>query len=63
MPDAVPIVRGQRKRRAPFYVGRYAMGIAYLFTLGAFGIGYLVDLLLIVLGRMRDRNGLVVTNW
>ena len=46
-----------------FYCGRYLLGVVYLLTLGLFGIGWFVDLVLILLGRMRDRNGLAVENW
>ena len=46
-----------------FYAGRYLMGVLYLVTLGLFGIGWLVDILLVLLGRMRDRNGLPISNW
>ena len=43
-----------------FYVGRKAMGIAYLFTLGMFGIGWMIDIVRIACGTFRDNNGLVL---
>lgn len=46
-----------------FYAGRYLMGVLYLFTLGLFGIGWLVDIALVAIGRMRDGNGLEISNW
>ena len=46
-----------------FYVGKVGTGILFLFTFGFFGIGWLVDLILIVCGSFRDRRGLVLTNW
>ena len=46
-----------------FYVGNYLMGVVYLFTFGVLGIGWLVDLVLILLGKMRDRYGLAILNW
>ena len=46
-----------------FYAGRYLMGVVYLFTFGALGIGWLVDMVLIILGRMRDRDGLAISTW
>lgn len=46
-----------------FYTGRYLMGVVYLFTAGLLGVGWLVDLVLIILGKMRDRDGLAVSNW
>lgn len=46
-----------------FYVGRYLMGAVYFFTFGAFGFAWLVDLVLILFGRMEDRYGLPVSRW
>lgn len=46
-----------------FYLGHMLIGFVYLFTLGAFGIGWLVDLVLLLLGRSKDGNGLRVTEW
>ena len=40
-----------------FYAGRWIKGILYLFTFGLFGIGWLVDLILILAGRFKDRDG------
>ena len=37
-----------------FYVGKAGAGLLYLFTLGLFGIGWLVDLILIATGSFRD---------
>ena len=46
-----------------FYVGRYLLGVVYVFTFGVLGIGWLVDLLLILFGKMRDGDRLPVSNW
>ena len=46
-----------------FYLGRIGLGILYLLTFGLFGIGYLVDLILILVGSIKDSNGLPVKNW
>ena len=46
-----------------FYAGRILMGVIYLFTLGGLGVAWLVDLLLILFGRMRDSNRLPITTW
>ena len=46
-----------------FYVGRYGLGVLYLFTLGIFGIGWLVDIVLTLLDKLKDRYGLPVTIW
>ena len=40
-----------------FYVGKNGSGILYLFTLGLCGIGWIVDLLLILSGSFRDKAG------
>lgn len=40
-----------------FYVCRVGMGILYLCTLGFFGIGWLIDILKILLGGFRDNVG------
>ena len=41
-----------------FYVGKIGTGILYLFTGGLFGIGWLVDIICLIFGSFRDRNGL-----
>jgi restriction system protein len=40
-----------------FYVGRVGMGLLYLFTVGFFGIGWLIDIIRIAIGLFRDRDG------
>lgn len=40
-----------------FYVRRSGMGFLYFFTLGFFGIGWLVDIVRIFSGRFRDKYG------
>lgn len=40
-----------------FYAGRVGMGVLYLFTLGLFGIGWLIDIIRILCGTFRDRQG------
>ena len=41
-----------------FYVGKVGTGLLYLFTFGLCGIGWLVDLLTILFGGFRDKDGL-----
>ncbi|MDD8016141.1 MAG: TM2 domain-containing protein [Acidobacteriota bacterium] len=46
-----------------FYVGKTGTAILWLFTFGVFGIGYLVDLIMIILGDFYDRGGNKVVVW
>jgi TM2 domain-containing membrane protein YozV len=46
-----------------FYVGKIGTGILYLFTAGGLGIWYLIDLIMIIVGTFKDKDGAVVTRW
>ena len=46
-----------------FYAGRYGLGILFLLSFGVFGFGWLVDIAFVAMGRMRDGDGLVVSEW
>lgn len=40
-----------------FYVGKAGSGILWLFTCGMFGIGWFFDLIAILCGGFKDKNG------
>lgn len=40
-----------------FYVGRRKQGYLYLFTIGLCGVGWLVDLVMIIIGQFKDSRG------
>jgi TM2 domain-containing membrane protein YozV len=46
-----------------FYVGKVGTALLMIFTLGGLGIWVLIDLILILVGSFRDKNGRVVFYW
>lgn len=46
-----------------FYVGKVGTGILYLITGGIFGIGWIVDLIMIAVGSFKDKYGLQLKRW
>lgn len=43
-----------------FYVGKIGTGVLMLITLGGFGLWVLVDFILIVCMRFRDKEGFII---
>lgn len=45
-----------------FYTGKIGTGLLWLFTGGLFGVGVVIDMLMILLNSYRDRTGLLLNN-
>lgn len=43
-----------------FYEGKFLMGLLYMFTFGLFYIGWIADIILILINRATDKNGLPI---
>ncbi len=43
-----------------FYTGNFLLGIIYFFTFGLFGIGVLIDFILILCDSYKDSNGKIL---
>lgn len=43
-----------------FYAGRYISGAVYLFTYGVFYCGWVFDIILIIMGKFKDKDGLPI---
>jgi hypothetical protein len=46
-----------------FYVGKHGTGLLMLITVGGLGIWWLADLIMLVTGQFRDKEGRRVTEW
>lgn len=45
-----------------FYVGKVGTGVLMLITLGGLGIWALIDLVMIIVGNFKDKNGRYIKN-
>ncbi len=43
-----------------FYAGKFWTGILWLCTLGLLGVGQVIDLIFIICGRFRDKQGRLI---
>jgi len=44
-----------------FYVGKIGTGILKLITAGGFGVWWLIDLILILVGKFKDKDGNIIS--
>lgn len=46
-----------------FYVGKVGTGILWLLTFGLFGIGLLIDVIMIACGNFKDKQNKLIAQW
>lgn len=46
-----------------YYVGRIGMGVLYTLTGGLFGIGWVIDIVKIIVGSFHDNVGAPLREW
>lgn len=44
-----------------FYAGKKATGVLYIFSAGGFGVGWITDIILILMDRFTDKNGRIIS--
>jgi len=45
------------------YVGKAATSIVYMLTVGFFGIGWMMDIFMILIGSFTDKSGHFLKDW
>ena len=45
-----------------YFVGKWKTGLLWTFTAGVFLIGWIVDLILIAIGKFKNKDGFTITN-
>ena len=63
MPGFIPIIGIPLSGLQRFYVGKIGTGILWFLTGGIFGVGQLIDVIMIILGGFKDRYGLPLVVW
>lgn len=46
-----------------FYVGKIGTGVAQFLTFGGLGVWALIDLIILVVGQFRDKEGRILSEW
>ncbi|QDW63958.1 TM2 domain-containing protein [Oerskovia sp. KBS0722] len=46
-----------------FYVGKIGTGVLMILTLGGLGVWTLIDLVMLIVGAFRDKEGRKLTQW